>query len=151
MSSIKDREDELYDFYGSMKEPSSVLKPILADHANARLLRCAAQRQVFVILRRSEKYEDGQVSIYDKVLVKLWVNEQTLQSMGLLSLFVREYLGGKIAKTAEEETAIVSGCIAAMEIVENGTSPRCPDVPTMRLTSCNSSKASSNPACAFRL
>lgn len=129
MSSLQDKEIALQHLFSIMKVPSAVLKPILADRTKAKLLNHAIRRQVSIILQRSEKPENGETTIYDRVLVKLWNEGHTLKNMGLLRLFVSEYLGGKFANTAEKEAAIVSACIAAQGIIENGTSPRCPAIP----------------------
>lgn len=128
MPSLQDKEIALHHLFSTMKGPSAVLKPILADRTKAKLLHHAIRRQVSMILKRSEKHENGEITIYDRVLVMLWNEGHTLRNMGLLRLFVSEFLGGKLADSAEDETAIVSACIAAQNIIENGTSPRCPKI-----------------------
>lgn len=129
MSSLQDKEIGLHHLFSTMKVPSGVLKPILADRTKAKLLNHAIRRQVSLVLKRSERPEHGETTIYDRVLVKLWNEGHTLKNMGLLRLFVSEYLGGKLANTAEEEVAIVSACLTAQGIIENGTSPCCPAIP----------------------
>lgn len=124
MTSVRDaKEAKLLHAYGKVKQSNVIVQNILGDHVKAGLLYHALKRQVFFILQRSQDYEDGEVTIYDRALVKLWNEGYPLKHPGLLELFVDEFMAAKQAHSVAEKETIVSAYLEAQSFRDHGLCP----------------------------
>ncbi|KAB8233783.1 uncharacterized protein BDW43DRAFT_310792 [Aspergillus alliaceus] len=89
------RVDELVYKYYKISRPNTndILRDILKSPEQSSLLFSALRRQVSLIKCRSQAFEDGQITTYDRALVKLSRDGENLTDTGALELYLTEYLG----------------------------------------------------------
>ncbi|KAE8350070.1 hypothetical protein BDV28DRAFT_151282 [Aspergillus coremiiformis] len=89
------KADDLARKYYKIDRPNTnaILNDILGDPEQSSLLFSALRRQVSLIRCRSQTFEDGQVTTYDRALLKLSRNGENLADTGVLELYLTEYLG----------------------------------------------------------
>ncbi|KAG0161648.1 hypothetical protein PDIDSM_1841 [Penicillium digitatum] len=92
---VRGKEDNLYLKWSVVMNPSELLKELVSNREHARTLFHGLRRQVKSIRHRSQSYDDGQVTIYDRVLLRLYDEGHTMQHYGLLEFYLTEYLGTK--------------------------------------------------------
>ncbi|GAB1193789.1 hypothetical protein APSETT444_003018 [Aspergillus pseudonomiae] len=87
--------DELVQKYYRTNQPSTndILREILGSPEQASLLFSALRRQVSLIKCRSQSFEDGQITTYDRALLELSRNGENLTETGALELYLTEFLG----------------------------------------------------------
>ncbi|GFF42191.1 hypothetical protein IFM46972_06786 [Aspergillus udagawae] len=85
--------DELVHKYFKIKCPSPVLRNILKSTEKSGLLVSAVRLQVSLARCRSQDFNDGQVTIYDKALLTLSKNGDEPAELSVLELYLTEYLG----------------------------------------------------------
>lgn len=117
---VRGREDSLYLKWSAVMNPSNILHNLVDNSEHARLLFHGLRRKVGFLRRRSQTYDDGQVSIYDRVLLRLYDDGHTMQDYGLLEFYLAEYLGTKNCCSEEEVNSIVAAHFAAQRILDNG-------------------------------
>lgn len=121
---VCDKEETLYLKWSLVLSPSELLKELVGDSEHARALFHGMRRQVRSIRRRSQSYDDGQVTIYDRVLLRLYDEGHTMKHYGLLGFYLTEHLGTKNCKSEEEKNTLVAAHLAAQRILDNGLSLR---------------------------
>ncbi|KAJ5800173.1 uncharacterized protein N7518_002241 [Penicillium psychrosexuale] len=117
---VCDKEETLYLKWSVVLSPSELLKELVGDSEHARALFHGMRRQVRSIRRRSQSYDDGQVTIYDRVLLRLYDEGHTMKHYGLLEFYLTEHLGTKNCKSEEEKNTLVTAHLAAQRILDNG-------------------------------
>ncbi|KAJ5690503.1 hypothetical protein N7462_004895 [Penicillium macrosclerotiorum] len=118
MPSLIRKEEELVDSYARIISPSPALHEILSNREHARLLHHAMRRQVKSISDRSSIYDDGEVTVFDKALVELYKQGDQLKNIGLLELFLTEFLVTGTSATLKQEEAVVHALLAAQKAID---------------------------------
>ncbi|KAL1886661.1 hypothetical protein Plec18167_000594 [Paecilomyces lecythidis] len=99
---IEDEVDDIVHDYGRVRKPHPVLKEPLERPDSYALLWEVIENQITLIKSRSQAFEDGHITIYDKALLILTKNGKEIMNLGALELFLEEYVGipakGSIAK-----------------------------------------------------
>lgn len=117
---LRGKEDSLYLKWSVVMNPSELLKELVGNREHARSLFHGLRRQVKSIRHRSQSYDDGQVTIYDRVLLRLYDEGHTMQHYGLLEFYLAEYLGTKNCHSEEEKNSVIAAHFAAQRILDNG-------------------------------
>ncbi|KAJ5812821.1 hypothetical protein N7447_009844 [Penicillium robsamsonii] len=120
------KEDSLYLKWSVVMNPSEILQELVGNREHARALFHGLRRQVKSIRHRSQSYDDGQVTIYDRVLLRLYDEGHTMQHYGLLEFYLAEYLGTKNCHSEDESNAVIAAHFAAQHILDNGPIPKIP-------------------------
>lgn len=120
---VRGKEDSLYLKWSAVMNPSELLKELVGNREHARALFHGLRRQVKSIRHRSQSYDDGQVTIYDRVLLRLYDEGHTMQHYGLLEFYLAEYLETKNCRSEEENNSVIAAHFAAQRILDNGLSP----------------------------
>ncbi|KXG47780.1 uncharacterized protein PGRI_016500 [Penicillium griseofulvum] len=120
------KEDDLYLKWSEVMNPSQLLKKLVGNREHARALSHGLRRQVKSIRDRSQSYDDGQVTIYDRVLLRLYDEGHTMQHYGVLEFYLAEYLGTKNCRSENESNAVIAAHFAAQRILDNGPIPKIP-------------------------
>lgn len=113
MPSLSRKEAELRAKYNEVKKPSATLERLLDDSTQSAALYYVLNRQVQHICSHSSNWDDGEVTIYDKALIRMYEEGLPLQNIGLLELFLTEYMGLGLCRSLEEEEATVTAFLAA--------------------------------------
>ncbi|KAJ5397970.1 hypothetical protein N7509_006083 [Penicillium cosmopolitanum] len=122
MVSLNRKVAELRAKYSGINEPSPLLTRVLDDDTKSSALYYVVNRQVQHICCHSSSWDDGEVTIYDTALVRMYEEGLPLQNIGLLELFFAEYMGLGLCSSAEEEEATVNAFLAAAHpITHNAT------------------------------
>ncbi|KAE8131694.1 hypothetical protein BDV38DRAFT_12969 [Aspergillus pseudotamarii] len=102
--------DELVRKYYTIDQQSTndILREILGSPEQASLLFNALRRQVSLIKCRSQAFEDGQITTYDRALLKLSRNGENLTDTGALELYLTEFLGIVPISPASQSRAILA-------------------------------------------
>ncbi|KAJ5841757.1 hypothetical protein N7534_011587 [Penicillium rubens] len=127
---LRGKEDSLYLKWSVVMNPSELLKELVGNREHARALFHGLRRQVKSIRHRSQSYDDGQVTIYDRVLLRLYDEGHTMQHYGLLEFYLAEYLGTKNCHSEEESNSVIAAHFAAQRILDNGPISEIPIVAT---------------------
>ncbi|GFF92369.1 hypothetical protein IFM61392_09646 [Aspergillus lentulus] len=90
---LQKKVDELVHKYFKIKFPSPVLRDILRSTEKSDLLVSAVRLQVSLARCRSQDFNDGQVTIYDKALLTLSKNGDEPAELSVLDFYLTEYLG----------------------------------------------------------
>lgn len=107
--------------WAEVTEPSQVLLEIIEDEDKARTLYNMVERQYkFISAERSTDDERGEMTIFDKVLIEMWHEEQQLQNIGLLEFFLEEYLMAKSVDTYAAKKALVFAHLEAGALIDAG-------------------------------
>ncbi|KGO41633.1 hypothetical protein PEX1_004870 [Penicillium expansum] len=117
---VRAKEDSLYLKWSVVMNPSELLKELVGNREHARALFHGLRRQVKSIRHRSQSYDDGQVTIYDRVLLRLYDEGHTMQHYGLLEFYLAEYLGTKNSHSEGENNSVIAAHFAAQHILDNG-------------------------------
>ncbi|KAJ5561047.1 hypothetical protein N7535_009244 [Penicillium sp. DV-2018c] len=120
-SAVGVKEDSLYLRWSSVMMPGDTLEELLQNKEHARALFHGLRRQVKSILQRSQLYADGEVTIYDRVLLRLFDEGHSMQAYGLFDFYLAEYLGTKNCDTKEEINSILAAHFAAQSILDKGS------------------------------
>ncbi|KAJ5431194.1 hypothetical protein N7445_008926 [Penicillium cf. griseofulvum] len=124
------KEDSLYLKWSVVMNPSEFLQELVGNREHARALFHGLRRQVKSIRHRSQSYDDGQVTIQDRVLLRLYDEGHTMQHYGLLEFYLAEYLETKNCRSEDESNAIIAAHFAAQRILDNGPIPEIPIIAT---------------------
>ncbi|KAJ5399845.1 hypothetical protein N7465_010334 [Penicillium sp. CMV-2018d] len=127
---VRGKEDSLYLKWSVVMNPSELLKELVGNREHARALFHGLRRQVKSIRHRSQSYDDGQVTIYDRVLLRLYDEGHTMQHYGLLEFYLAEYLGTKNCHSEEENNSVIAAHFAAQRILDNGPISEIPIIAT---------------------
>jgi hypothetical protein len=101
--------------------PSELLLEILQDEKKARTLYNMVQhRYKFLTTGRSDNDEDGEMTVFDKVLIDLWHQEHQLENIGLLEFFIEEFMMAKSVNTYPEKKALVFAQLHGQELIDAG-------------------------------
>ncbi|KAK2759182.1 hypothetical protein FQN54_003282 [Arachnomyces sp. PD_36] len=84
---------ELVNKYGDVNSLSTVLHEPLKKPEQISLFFEVLERHVSLIKSRSQAFEDGHVTVYDKALLALTQNGTDLHNMGALELYLDEVVG----------------------------------------------------------
>lgn len=114
------KEDVLFLKWSSVMNPSDLLHELVGNSEHARVLFHGLRRQVKSIRRRSQSYDDGQVTIFDRVLVRLYDDGHTMQHYGLFEFYLAEYLGTKNCHSEKEVNSVIAAHFAAQRILDDG-------------------------------
>ncbi|KAJ5178273.1 uncharacterized protein N7500_000972 [Penicillium coprophilum] len=120
------KEDSLYLKWSVVMNPSELLQELVSNREHARALFHGLRRQVKSIRHRSQSYDDGQVTIYDRVLLRLYDEGHTMQHYGLLEFYLAEYLEIKNCRSEDESNTVIAAHFAAQRILDNGPIPKIP-------------------------
>ncbi|CAI7595081.1 unnamed protein product [Penicillium discolor] len=127
---VRGKEDSLYLKWSAAMNPSELLKELVGNREHARTLFHGLRRQVKSIRHRSQSYDDGQVTIYDRVLLRLYDEGHTMQHYGLLEFYLAEYLEAKNCHSEEENNSVIAAHFAAQRILDNGPISEIPIIAT---------------------
>lgn len=92
-SHLERKVDDLVRKYTKIAEPRPVLRDVLHRPEQSSLLIDALARQVALIRCRSQAFDDGQVTVYDRALLVLSKDGKNLVDTGALELYLTEFLG----------------------------------------------------------
>ena len=92
-SHLERKVDDLVRKYIKIPEPRPVLRDVLHRPEQSSLLIDAVGRQVSLIRCRSQAFDDGQVTVYDRALLVLSKDGKDLVGTGALELYLTEFLG----------------------------------------------------------
>ncbi|KAJ5356670.1 hypothetical protein N7517_011279 [Penicillium concentricum] len=120
---LNGKEDSLYLKWSVVMNPSELLQELVGNREHARALFHGLRRQVKSIRHRSQSYDDGQVTIYDRVLLRLYDEGHTMQHYGLFEFYLAEYLEIKNCRSEDESNAVIAAHFAAQRILDNGPIP----------------------------
>ncbi|GLI81873.1 hypothetical protein PoHVEF18_010267 [Penicillium ochrochloron] len=99
--------------------PSELLLEVLQDEKKARTLYNMVQhRYKFLTTGRSDNDEDGEMTVFDKVLIDLWHQEHQLENIGLLEFFIEEFMMAKSVNTYPEKKALVFAQLHGQELID---------------------------------
>lgn len=87
------KTDAIVRRYHKSSLTNPVLHEILKNPEESSLLLDAVRRQVSLIKCRSQDFEDGQVTIYDRALLILTNNGENMTDLGARELYLTEFLG----------------------------------------------------------
>jgi hypothetical protein len=118
--SLRGKIDNLYLKWSAQMQPSDILYELVGNKEHARALFHGLRRQVKSIRQRSQSSEEGQITIYDAALVRLYDNGHTMQDYGLLEFYLAEFLGTKHCGSDGETNAVIAAHLAAQRILDNG-------------------------------
>ncbi|KAJ5327216.1 uncharacterized protein N7506_010318 [Penicillium brevicompactum] len=118
--SLRSKRDSVYLKWSAVMHPSEALHELLGDRDNSRLFFHGLRRQVKAIRQRSQKSEDGQITIFDAALVRLYDNGHTMQSYGLFEFYMAEFLGTKDCVSDGEIKACLAANLAAQRVLDAG-------------------------------
>jgi hypothetical protein len=121
---VSGKEDALYLKWNSVMDPGDVLTELLQNREHARALFHGLRRQVKSLRHRSQLYDDGQVTIYDRVLLRLYDDGHSMQAYGLFEFYLAEYLGTKNCHSKKEVNSIIAAHFAAQRVLDEGLSLR---------------------------
>ncbi|EEH06807.1 conserved hypothetical protein [Histoplasma capsulatum G186AR] len=103
---------------------ASSVKPMLSEFVKNsdlfRLLYEVLEHHVSLVKTRSQALEDGQITIYDKALLKLSEKGAGTCYMGAIQLFLEEIMGIKGVETADLEALVVKH-VAVKSLLVNAT------------------------------
>lgn len=122
----KDPDDEVREIVNSLI-PSTYLNPavekFLQDPGQKQLFLETFARQIDLIKSRNQSFENGHITIYDKVLLRLTDNGNSLGSVAAQEYFCEEYLG--LGKNGDPEVAqkILDQNVALKVILARGKDP----------------------------
>ncbi|KAJ5952635.1 uncharacterized protein N7479_011048 [Penicillium vulpinum] len=125
---VRAKEDSLYLKWSVVMNPSELLRELVGNREHARALFHGLRRQVKSIRNRSQSYDDGQVTIYDRVLLRLYDEGHTMQHYGLLEFYLAEYLGTKTCRSEDENKSVIAAHFAAQRILDSGPIPKIPTI-----------------------
>jgi hypothetical protein len=117
---LRSKTDKLYLKWKGPMRPSDILYELLGNTEHARALFHGLRRQVRSIRSRSQNYDDGEVTIYDAALLRLYDNGHTMQDYGLFEFYLAEFLGTKKCQSDEEINTIIAAHLAAQRILDDG-------------------------------
>ncbi|KAJ5194959.1 uncharacterized protein N7498_008397 [Penicillium cinerascens] len=124
MSQKHMKESKLQLECSRIREPSEILKKILDDRTDSKLLYHAIRRHVFFLVQRGVKYEDGEITFYDKILMKHFNDGLPMKNIGLLELFIDNYAAIRDKNSAVDKETAVCAFLTAQKIIDNaGRSP----------------------------
>ncbi|KAL4925460.1 uncharacterized protein BDV17DRAFT_185578 [Aspergillus undulatus] len=99
--------DDLVHRYRRPQSPSRILLEVLNDPDSYAVLIGALRRQISLVKCRSQDFEDGQVTAYDRALLILSNFGESVTDPGALELYLTEFLGVvPIASFADGKEAI---------------------------------------------
>jgi hypothetical protein len=78
------------------------------------------RRQVRAIRRRSQTYRDGQVTVFDLVLVRLFDAGHNMEDYGLFEFYLNEFLGIRDCISLADANRIVAAHLAAQRVMDDG-------------------------------
>ncbi|KAJ5295513.1 hypothetical protein N7508_010334 [Penicillium antarcticum] len=130
---LRSKEEQLFLKWNVVMKPSELLRDITANRENARSLFHGVRRQVRAVRRRSQASRDGQVTIFDLVLVRLFETGHTMQDYGLLEFYLAEFLGTKDCVSTADANRIVAAHLAAQRILDDGPIDELPTVRTANM------------------
>ncbi|KAH8696457.1 hypothetical protein BGW36DRAFT_451988 [Talaromyces proteolyticus] len=88
-----DEVHELVSKYELIQHPSAALHHIKRDADFYGLFCEIIERQISIIMSRSQAFDDGHVTVYDKCLLALCRNGQYIDSVSGQELYIREFMG----------------------------------------------------------
>ncbi|CAG8033912.1 unnamed protein product [Penicillium salamii] len=124
--SLLDKIDGLFAEWSKDVIPTGPLRELLGDKENCRAFFHGLRRQVRSIRKRSQRSDDGEITVYDAALVRLYEHGHTMQDYGLLDFYMAEFLGTKNCKSDGEVKATIAAQIAAQRILDGGPIARIP-------------------------
>ncbi|KAJ5770434.1 uncharacterized protein N7511_002485 [Penicillium nucicola] len=130
MERFRSKEEQLFLKWKVVMNPSELLRGIISNQENARSLFHGLRRQVRAIRRRSQAYRDGQVTIFDLVLIRLFDAGHSMQDYGLLEFYLAEFLGTRDCVSTADANRIVAAHLAAQRILDDGPIDELPTVKT---------------------
>ena len=118
--------DELVQKYYRTNQPSTndILREILGSPEQASLLFSALRRQVSLIKCRSQSFEDGQITTYDRALLELSRNGENLTETGALELYLTEFLGIVPISPTSQSRAILAKQLELESVLNRGSYSR---------------------------
>ncbi|KAF7592920.1 hypothetical protein BBP40_012241 [Aspergillus hancockii] len=115
--------DEIVYRYYRIDQPNTVLRDILRDTEQSSLLLSALRRQISLIKCRSQTFNDGQITTYDRALLKLSRNGENLTDMGALELYLNEYLGVVPIFPATQSQGILAQRLKLESVLRKAAAP----------------------------
>ncbi|EER24528.1 hypothetical protein CPC735_058980 [Coccidioides posadasii C735 delta SOWgp] len=94
---------------------------------NLGLFRDVFGNYISMIKMRSQAFEDGKVTLYDKALLILTANGNNLHNLGAIELFLDEILGVKKDGRARDVEAILEKNIAVRSMLQRAQATDCSD------------------------
>jgi hypothetical protein len=120
LARLRSKEEQMFLKWNVVMNPSELLRGIVANRENARALFHGLRRQVRAIRRRSLAYRDGQVTIFDLVLIRLFDAGHTMQDYGLFEFYLAEFLGTRDCVSNADANRVVAAHLAAQRILDDG-------------------------------
>jgi hypothetical protein len=100
--SLEEQVAELVEKYKEINSLSPILREPLKKPEQISLFFQVLERHVSLIKSRSQAFEDGHVTVYDKALLSLTRNGSDLHNMGALELYLDEVVGIARGSSAEQ-------------------------------------------------
>ncbi|KAL4951847.1 hypothetical protein BDW69DRAFT_186020 [Aspergillus filifer] len=85
--------DDLLRKYRQNGTPSPIMVELFNDHDSYTVILGALRRQISLAKCRSQEFEDGQITVYDRALLILSNYGQSATDPSALELYLTEYLG----------------------------------------------------------
>ncbi|KAJ9293266.1 hypothetical protein DTO271G3_7989 [Paecilomyces variotii] len=117
-SHIENEVDEIVHDYGRISKPHPLLKEVLEKPDSYALLLEVIESQVSLIKSRSQAFEDGHITIYDKALLILTKNGKDIMDIGALELFLDEYVGIPAKGTAAKQQHVLDKHVALKSLLK---------------------------------
>lgn len=123
-SHIEDEVNDIVHDYGRISKPHPLLKEALEKPDSYALLWEVIETQVSLIKSRSQAFEDGHITIYDKALLILTKNGKEIMDMGALELFLDEYVGIPANGTVVKQQHVLDKHVALKSLLKKSRSYR---------------------------
>jgi hypothetical protein len=113
---LDNRVFEIVAKYEALREPSRILQGILRKSEVYGAFCEVVSHHLAIIRSRSQAFEDGKVTIFDKALVQLCQNGADVNNLGAHELYIEEFMGidPKRPDTVDRNIALkgllVKGC-----------------------------------------
>ncbi|KAI1950456.1 hypothetical protein LOZ57_002015 [Ophidiomyces ophidiicola] len=106
----------------------NAMRPDVAELAKLpeylALLMGVFENHIALVTTRSQAFEDGQITLYDRALLILTSNGKNMHNLGAIELFLDEILGVKKNSNAEDVAQIIQKNIALRSIVSQVMHPQ---------------------------
>lgn len=93
ISTLEEQIERVVAKYQGIRQPCAIIHDLLSNKGDHSLLIDVVTQQLMLIKSRSQAWEDGHVTVWDKALVILSKNGTDVGNLSVLELYVEEFIG----------------------------------------------------------
>lgn len=93
VSALEERVERTVSKYEGIREPCAIIYDLFRAKEDHDLFVDVVTQQLMLIKSRSQAWEDGHVTVWDKALLVLSKNGTDVGSLGALELYIEEFIG----------------------------------------------------------